>query len=39
MTDQVELTLRSGRVLRFSAVIDTFALRRLVEALEQDDRC
>lgn len=38
VSERVEVVLRSDRVLRFSATLDTGALRRLVEALE-DDRC
>jgi hypothetical protein len=35
----VEVVLRSGRILRISAAIDTSTLRRLVEALEDDVGC
>jgi hypothetical protein len=35
----VEVVLRSGRILRISAAIDTPTLRRLVEALEDDVGC
>lgn len=34
--EHVEVILRNGRVLRFSAAIDTVVLRRLVAALEHD---
>ena len=35
----VEVVLRSGRTLRAGVSIDSAELRRLVEALEQDDAC
>jgi transposase-like protein len=35
----VEVVLRSGRTLRAAVWIDSVELRRLVEALEQDDAC
>lgn len=35
----VEVVLRSGRVLRVSESIEAGALRRLVDALEQDRTC
>jgi hypothetical protein len=38
-TAAVEVVLRSGRILRISAAIDTPTLRRLVEALEDDVGC
>lgn len=34
--EHVEVTLRSGRILRFSPKIDTAVLQQLVTALEQD---
>ena len=37
--ERLEVVLRSGRVLRFSQSIDTVALRRLVDALEDDSAC
>jgi transposase-like protein len=35
----VEVVLRSGRVLRVSEGIDSHLLRRLADALEQDESC
>lgn len=37
--EQVEVLLRSGRVLRVSAAIDAATLRRLVEALDREAPC
>lgn len=35
----VEVVLRSGRVLRVSEEVDSHVLRRLADALEQDESC
>jgi hypothetical protein len=37
--EHVEIALLSGRILRVPAAIDPAALRRLVDALEQDRTC
>lgn len=37
--ERIEIVLRSGRVLRCAEEIDTMALRRLVDGLEQDLAC